>query len=193
MDESNPEATTPGAAPTVLPMALALPPAPVYAMPVPPRAPKSPGLALFLSFLFPEWDRSTTDSSRRRSSCSSPSSGPSTSRSRRARFPSRSASRSSSSSNLIDAYRSAVLINEQRRRQARLAPEEEAMESPLWGASLAVGVLALLNNMGWLRMAALARYWPLALIATGGVFLYQSLNRRKNDRTPPGGRDAFLS
>jgi cell wall-active antibiotic response 4TMS protein YvqF len=56
-----------------------------------------------------------------------------------------------------------------------------------------MGLLLLLNNLGWLRLAALARYWPLALIVAGGVFLYQSLNRRRDDRTPPPDRDAFLS
>jgi hypothetical protein len=71
--------------------------------------------------------------------------------------------------------------------------EEETFESPLWGASLAaMGLLLLLNNLGWLRLTALARYWPLVLVVAGGIFLYQSLNRKKGDRNA-GGRDAFLS
>lgn len=94
--------------------------------------------------------------------------------------------------NLIDAYRSAVIINERAAGGVPL-PEEDTSESPLWGAALlAMGLLLLLNNMGWLRLAAVARFWPLALIVAGGVFLYQSVNRRKGGGAP-GGRDAFLS
>jgi len=87
--------------------------------------------------------------------------------------------------NLIDAFRTASLINA--RAQGGLpAPEEEAFESPLWGGSLLVlGLLLLLNNLGWLHLAALARYWPVALIVAGAAFLYGSIQRR---REPPARR-----
>jgi TM2 domain-containing membrane protein YozV len=93
--------------------------------------------------------------------------------------------------NIIDAYRSAVLLNE---RAAGTVPtaEEQGAESPVWGVCLVViGLLLLLNNFGVLRLASVARFWPLALIVAGGVFIYQSTGR-KNDRRS-GGSDAFLS
>jgi TM2 domain-containing membrane protein YozV len=84
--------------------------------------------------------------------------------------------------NLIDAFRTASLINA-RALGGLPAPEEEAFESPLWGGSLLVlGLLLLLNNLGWLHLAALARYWPVALIVAGAAFLYGSIQRR---REPP--------
>jgi TM2 domain-containing membrane protein YozV len=81
--------------------------------------------------------------------------------------------------NLIDAFRTASLINA--RAQGGLpAPEEETFESPLWGGSLLVlGLLLLLNNLGWFHLAALARYWPVALIVAGAAFLYSSIQRRR--------------
>jgi hypothetical protein len=95
--------------------------------------------------------------------------------------------------NLIDAYRSAVLLNERADGQARVVEESTDLESPLWGASLAVlGLLILLNNFGWLRFSAVARFWPLVLVVTGVAFIYKAANRKKD---PPanGGSDAFLS
>jgi Family of unknown function (DUF5683) len=191
MDESNPEATSPG----TVPAAPSLPalPASYLPPPAPPRTPKSPGLALFLSFLFPGVGQ-LYNGQLAKALCVffafvgsiylAIEAGP---------LPFAFCIPFVVFFNLIDAYRSAVIINE---RAAGGAPpqEEEALESPLWGASLAtIGLLALFNNLGWLRLAALARYWPLALIAVGGVFLYQSLNKRRNGRTPPPDRDAFLS
>ena len=62
-------------------------------------------------------------------------------------------------------------------------PEGDDLESPYWGGGLLVlGLLLLLNNLGWLHLAALARYWPVALIVAGGAFLYGSIQRR---REPP--------
>jgi len=81
--------------------------------------------------------------------------------------------------NLVDAFRTASLINA-RSLGGLPAPEEEAFESPLWGGSLLVlGLLLLLNNLGWLHLAALARYWPVALIVAGGAFLYSAIQRRR--------------
>jgi TM2 domain-containing membrane protein YozV len=86
--------------------------------------------------------------------------------------------------NLIDAFRTAELINA--RAQGGLpAPEEEAFESPLWGGGLLVlGLLLLLNNLGWLRLAALARYWPILLVVAGAAFLYTSIQRRRETPGP---------
>jgi hypothetical protein len=79
-------------------------------------------------------------------------------------------------SNMIDAFRSATLINT---RGTAKAEEEDDIESPGWGIGLAVmGVLILLNNLGWLRLSALVPYWPLLLIAAGVVLLRRSLQRK---------------
>jgi len=81
--------------------------------------------------------------------------------------------------NLIDAYRSADLINA--RGRGRVAPPEDTTESPAWGATLlAIGLVLLLNNLGWLRLASFQRFWPILLIAAGGAFLYQSLRKKRN-------------
>jgi hypothetical protein len=82
-------------------------------------------------------------------------------------------------SNMIDAFRSATLINA---RGTRAVPEEDDIESPGWGIGLAVmGVLILLNNLGWLRLSALVPYWPLLLIAAGVVLLRRSLQRKADN------------
>jgi 4-hydroxybenzoate polyprenyltransferase len=82
-------------------------------------------------------------------------------------------------SNMIDAYRSAARIN---LRGIQALPEEDEQESPAWGISIAVmGVLILLNNLGWLRLSALIPYWPLLLIAAGLVLLRRSIQRKGVD------------
>jgi hypothetical protein len=82
-------------------------------------------------------------------------------------------------SNMIDAYRSAALIN---LRGTTPALEEDEAESPAWGISIAVmGVLLLLNNMGWLRLSAVVPYWPLLLIVAGLVLLRRSIQRKGID------------
>jgi hypothetical protein len=85
---------------------------------------------------------------------------------------------------LIDAWNSAQEIN--RRAQAGLLPRKDsALESPGWGAGLLLlGLVLLANNFGWLRLAALNRFWPLALVIAGGLFLMRALRARQ---TPPAG------
>jgi hypothetical protein len=84
-------------------------------------------------------------------------------------------------SNMIDAYRSATLINARGTAQAM---EEDDVESPGWGIGLAVvGLLLFLNNMGWLRLSALVPYWPILLIAAGVVLLRRSLQRKAGNGT----------
>lgn len=83
--------------------------------------------------------------------------------------------------NLVDAWRSASALNA-RHAGGRAVAEDDTIESPAWGAALiGLGALLLLNNLGWLRLAALQRYWPLVLIAAGAVFLYGSLQRARRD------------
>jgi len=86
--------------------------------------------------------------------------------------------------NLIDAFRTAALINA-RALGGLPAPEEEAFESPVWGGALLVfGLLLLLNNLGWVNMASLARYWPLVLVLAGAAFLYSAVQRRRGGAPP---------
>lgn len=81
--------------------------------------------------------------------------------------------------NMVDAWRSASLINARAAGGARPA-EEDSVESPAWGATLvALGLLLLAKNLGWLNLAALARYWPVLLIGAGAALLWGSLQRRK--------------
>jgi TM2 domain-containing membrane protein YozV len=87
--------------------------------------------------------------------------------------------------NLVDAYRSATLIN--LRAQGGQAPlEEEAGESPAWGAVLlGIGLLILFNNLGWINLVALERFWPVLLIAAGAFFLYRSVQQKKSTASRP--------
>jgi TM2 domain-containing membrane protein YozV len=81
---------------------------------------------------------------------------------------------------LIDAYRGAEEVNA---RFLGAAPEqrEEKSESPWWGGGLALlGLVLLFNNLGWLKLAELGRFWPLILIVAGILFLYSSLRKRGN-------------
>ena len=56
--------------------------------------------------------------------------------------------------NLVDAYRSACLINLKAAGGAAVL-DESTDESPAWGWSLvALGAVLLANNLGWLRLAA---------------------------------------
>jgi TM2 domain-containing membrane protein YozV len=82
--------------------------------------------------------------------------------------------------NIIDAWKGANAIN-QRFLGGRLDAEPDAgVESPVWGGMLALlGVLILLNNLGWLDLERLARWWPILLIAVGGWFVYESVQKKK--------------
>ncbi len=82
--------------------------------------------------------------------------------------------------NLVDAWRSAVLLA----ARAEGAPEEDVEDSPLWGAVLlGLGAVLLLNNVGWLRLVDLQRFWPALLIVAGGATLFNSLRRRQAKET----------
>src|SRR5262245_28806850 len=73
--------------------------------------------------------------------------------------------------NVIDAWMGANEIN-RRAREGSLVRKDSALESPGWGAGLLLlGLVLLLNNLGWLHLASLGRYWPLALVIAGGLFL----------------------
>jgi len=80
--------------------------------------------------------------------------------------------------NLIDAWRGATLIN--LRAAGGEMPDQDDSESPAWGATLiGLGLVLLLNNLGWVRLSALRDYWPALLIVIGGLFVYRSLSQRK--------------
>jgi hypothetical protein len=82
--------------------------------------------------------------------------------------------------NIIDAWKGANAVNA-RFVGGKTEPDDtEAIESPVWGVSLALfGVLILLNNLGWLDLERLTRWWPLLLIAVGGYFVYASVQQKK--------------
>ena len=84
---------------------------------------------------------------------------------------------------LIDAYKRSTAIN-QRFLGGALPEEDRDSESPAWGVTLvAVGVLLLLNNLGWLDLERLQRYWPILLIVAGGYFIYSSVQKRKAEES----------
>lgn len=92
--------------------------------------------------------------------------------------------------NMIDAWKGATAINRRFLGGESETVEEDSIESPIWGGSLvAIGLLVLLNNMGWLDLDRLARWWPLLLIAVGGYFIYGSIQKKKAedtaDESPP--------
>jgi hypothetical protein len=81
--------------------------------------------------------------------------------------------------NMIDAFRTAAAINA-RVLGGMPEPEDVTFESPFWGGGLLVlGLLLLMNNLGWFRLADFARYWPILLVVAGAAFLYGSIQRRR--------------
>jgi hypothetical protein len=86
--------------------------------------------------------------------------------------------------NLIDAWKGATVINQRFLGGEGQEPKEDTVESPIWGGSLVViGLLVLLSNMGWLDLDRLAQWWPLLLIAVGGYFIYNSIQKKKAEET----------
>jgi hypothetical protein len=80
---------------------------------------------------------------------------------------------------LIDAHKRSTAIN-QRFLGGVPVDDEPESESPAWGLTLvAVGALLLLNNLGWLDLVRLQRYWPIVLIAAGAFFIWSSIQKRK--------------
>lgn len=78
---------------------------------------------------------------------------------------------------MVDAYTTAGRIN---LAAAGRPTEEDLAESPAWGATLVgIGVVLLLNNLGWLRLADFQRFWPVLLIVAGVLFIRGSLRRRE--------------
>jgi len=81
--------------------------------------------------------------------------------------------------NIVDAWRSASMINA-RSAGGVVEAEEDVTESPAWGGTLvAMGLVLLFNNLGWFDLAALRRYWPLLLVVAGVALVYGSLRKRK--------------
>jgi TM2 domain-containing membrane protein YozV len=79
--------------------------------------------------------------------------------------------------NLIDAWQSATRIN-QRALGGEIVNTAEDEHSPAWGIALvAMGLVFLLRNLGWISMAWVTRWWPLVLVGAGAVFVYRSMQR----------------
>ncbi|MGD8897546.1 MAG: DUF5668 domain-containing protein [Acidobacteriota bacterium] len=86
--------------------------------------------------------------------------------------------------NMIDAWKGSTAINRRFLGGEGEKTEEEGVESPIWGGSLvAIGLLVLLSNLGWLDLERLARWWPLLLIAVGAYFIYASIQKKKAEDT----------
>jgi TM2 domain-containing membrane protein YozV len=83
--------------------------------------------------------------------------------------------------NLVDAYRSASLINTRfLGGNAAAVPEDDGVESPAWGGTLiGLGVILLFHNLGWIDLSRLERFWPVLLIAAGVALVYASMRKRK--------------
>jgi divalent metal cation (Fe/Co/Zn/Cd) transporter len=52
---------------------------------------------------------------------------------------------------------------------------------------IALGVLFLLNNIGWLRMDEILKYWPVALIVLGAWMLFERLRPSPKPEPPLAG------
>jgi hypothetical protein len=79
----------------------------------------------------------------------------------------------------VDAWRSATAINN-RFLGGKGEPEDESFNSPAWGGILvAAGSLLLLHNLELLDLARFRRFWPVLLILVGGYFIRQSIEARK--------------
>lgn len=89
---------------------------------------------------------------------------------------------------IVEAARAANQLNA-RALGAFDEPEDDLDESPYWGGALVlIGVVILGNNLGWLDLDSLVRFWPLLLIAAGAAFIWVSLKKRNarggTDGTP---------
>jgi hypothetical protein len=91
----------------------------------------------------------------------------------------------------VDAWKSATAINN-RFLGGKAEPEEEGLESPVWGGVLvAVGLVLLLHNLDLIDLARFQRYWPVLLILAGVYFIRRSLEARKSGAGAlEGGKDA---
>jgi hypothetical protein len=168
----------PMSSPTLDPLS-SLPPLPPPAVAPPPRPPKSPAFALFLS-LFPGLGQVYNGQLAKAFTFFFGFVGSIYGAAEIAPLPFAFLIPFTYFFNLVDAYKSALQIN-LRGQGGDLPVEEEAGESPAWGAVLlGIGLLILVNNLGWINLAALQRYWPVLLILAGGFFLYRSTQAKKN-------------
>jgi hypothetical protein len=169
-----------------------LPPPPAPAPVVAPQPPKSPGLALFLSLVFPGIGQVYNGQPAKAFTFFFGLVGAIYGTAEVSPFPFAFLIPFVIFYSLIDAYRSATLINA-RALGGRLYEEEDNSESPLWGAILlGMGLLLLFNNIGWISLRAIERYWPLLLVLVGGFFLYGSFQRRKPASPEPPRSDDRL-
>lgn len=165
---SSPQPTTP--LPAVPPLPPAAPPAP--------QPPKNPWIALVLSFLFPGIGQIYNGQIAKAIFFASAFIGSIYLSATVDPMPFAFFIPFAVFANLIDAYRSAALINA-RWAGRGVYVEEDTAEGPGWGISLVViGLVLLFNNLGWLSLAGLARYWPVLLVAAGVTFLWRSVQKR---------------
>ncbi|HLV00033.1 MAG TPA: DUF5668 domain-containing protein [Acidobacteriota bacterium] len=91
---------------------------------------------------------------------------------------------------IMDAYRSAEVIERRLQEDPDYRSPQETINFPLWGGILvAMGVLFLLENLGIFSVASILRVgWPLILIGLG-LYLIFMRDKDRHDRilstTPP--------
>lgn len=92
---------------------------------------------------------------------------------------------------MIDAYRSAQAILRQRLAHPTAAEEDsERIHAPVWGAVLILfGVLFFLNNLGAVSFRALAKFWPLTLVALGVYLILDYVAAPKRRPDLPGDKE----
>ena len=164
---SSPQPTTP------LPAVPQLPPA----APPAPTPPKNPWVALILSFLFPGIGQIYNGQVAKAIFFASAFVGSIYLTATADPMPFAFFIPFTAFANLVDAFRSASLINARWAGRGTVV-EEDTAEGPGWGIALVViGLVLLLNNLGWLSLAGLARYWPVLLVAAGLAFLWRSVKR----------------
>lgn len=85
---------------------------------------------------------------------------------------------------IMDAYRSAEVIERRLQENPDYRSPQETINFPLWGGILvAMGVLFLLDNLGIFSIASVLRFWwPLILIGLG-LYLILMRGKDRHDRT----------
>ncbi len=168
--------STPTSTPPSVPQQPQLPPAmlPAYATP-----PKSPGIALLLSFLFPGMGQVYNGQAAKALVFFAVFVGSIYGAVEGDPMPFALFIPFTVFYNLIDAYRSATIIN-MKAAGGQLIEEDSGVESPAWGGTLvALGLVLLLNNLGWIPLRELQRWWPILLILGGGAMLYGSFRQKQ--------------
>ncbi len=173
--------STPPSAPQQLPPAML----PAYA-----RPPKSPGIALLLSFLFPGMGQVYNGQPAKALVFFAVFVGSIYGAVEGDPMPFALFIPFTVFYNLIDAYRSATILN-MKAAGGEPIEEDSGVESPAWGGTLvALGLILLLNNLGWIPLRELQRWWPILLILGGAAMLKGSFMPKRETGREAADSDA---